>query len=467
MFSAAAKRLLEYEARSLLNRLTEVRPFALTLPMVPAAAPSVAAQAAIETFLSDGRRRLRASGKRFLHWLKSPQGVSATPAEAQKRFTSVRLQFLSVIEQFDIFSDALVERSQHGYGEWVGGLEVAATDALTLPRYLGDPPPVICHLDRGAGAAIRRVRTRLPGGGRSPVALVRVPRERMVGSSVASSLVHEVGHQGADLLLLLPVLQARLLGRAALAGADRQAWMLYHLWISEIVADLWSVARVGVTATVGLMGVVSLPSVFVFRIEADDPHPTPWIRVKISAAFGRALYPDAQWDELAAMWESFYPLGQTHAQARNVMSLLESTLPEFVSLLLGSVLPQLGGVKLGSMFPLADRTPGRLRALRALIDRNPAELALLSPTVACAVLGQAKLDGAISATAESRFVSQLLRYWALRSTTDASLACADRLTRPVRVSNLTERNHGRTDTAPFDTAHSGHPDAQRSGANAR
>jgi len=33
------------------------------------------------------------------------------------------------------------------------------------------------------------------GGGENPVAIVRVPRERMVGNGIASSLVHEVGHQ--------------------------------------------------------------------------------------------------------------------------------------------------------------------------------------------------------------------------------------------------------------------------------
>ena len=38
---------------------------------------------------------------------------------------------------------------------------------------------------------------------RNPVAIIRVPRERMVGHGIASSLVHEVGHQGAALLGLV------------------------------------------------------------------------------------------------------------------------------------------------------------------------------------------------------------------------------------------------------------------------
>ncbi len=58
--------------------------------------------------------------------------------------------------------------------------------------------------------AIRRARTRLPGGGDNPVAIIRLPRERMVGSGIASSLIHEVGHQGAALLDLVNSLRPLL-----------------------------------------------------------------------------------------------------------------------------------------------------------------------------------------------------------------------------------------------------------------
>jgi hypothetical protein len=432
MFTAYAKRLLEFEAQSLLHRLSELRPFALTLPMVPAASPSVAAQAAIEGHLSRGRQRLRVSLRRFLHWMRSPEGAVTSAEMAQERFTSLRLQFLTTIDQFDLFSDALVERSQHGYGEWVGGLDVAATDALTLPTYLTDPPPIICHLDRGAGAAIRRVRTRLPGGESNPVALIRVPRERMIGSGVASSLVHEVGHQGSEMLGMLPPLQQRLLQRAARAGRDRAAWLCYREWISEIVSDLWSIARVGVTSTMGLMGVVSLPQTFVFRLQPDDPHPTPWVRVKISAAIGAALYPDPQWEQLAAIWDAYYPLARA-GQGRHLLGLIQSTLPEFVALTLSTPLPRVGGAQLGSIFPRLDRTPARLRQLRGLLRQDTKHLAVLSPTVAFALVGQAKFDGAIDARIEAQTLSRLLRYWALRATVDASMACADRRSRPAAV----------------------------------
>ena len=141
----------------------------------------------------------------------------------------------------------------------------------------------------------------------TPVAIIRAPRERMVGSGIASSVFHEVGHQAAALLGLVESLRPELREMAHSNPQEREAWALWERWISEIVADFWSVARVGVAATMGLMAVVSLPRAFVFRLDARDPHPTPWIRVKLSSAMGRALYPMQIWDQLIDLWESYYP----------------------------------------------------------------------------------------------------------------------------------------------------------------
>ncbi|HEX6625340.1 MAG TPA: hypothetical protein VF064_16620, partial [Pyrinomonadaceae bacterium] len=237
--------LLEQEARALLSRLARVKPFALLEPALPAATIPPNAQTAIETFLASGRHELRARVRGFIAWLRSPPGFGASPAEAQRRFTLLRLRFNDVLSQFDLFADVLTQRSEHETGVWLAGLDVVAAEALRVPGGYFDLPPVICYLDRGPGAAIRRARTRLPGGAENPVAIVRVPRERMVGSGIASSLVHEVGHQGAALLELVeslrPALQAKQRG-----GTDGHlAWRFWERWISEIVADFWSVARIG------------------------------------------------------------------------------------------------------------------------------------------------------------------------------------------------------------------------------
>ena len=165
----------------------------------------------------------------------------------------------------------------------------------------------------------------------------------MVGSGIASSLIHEVGHQGAALLDLVPSLRAALQGRQRDGDPDRDLWAMWERWISEIVADFWSVARVGITSTLGLIGVVSLPRPFVFRIDLNDPHPTPWLRVKLSAAIGHTLYPHPQWARIAALWEELYPRDGLDSERSALFERLEAHMPTFVALLAATARTKLGG----------------------------------------------------------------------------------------------------------------------------
>ncbi len=288
--SPAAANLLAQETRALLTRLDRLLPFALVEPMVPAAGLFPNAQSAIERMLFQGRQELRHVLHQYLAWLSGP-GRLGSASQAQRRFTLLKLRFQAVLNEFDMFSEAITQRSEHDNGPWLSGLDVVAADALVLPGRYYDLPPLICFLDRGPGAAIRRARTRLPGGHTNPVAIIRVPRERMIGSGIAGSLVHEVGHQAAALDGPGGVAAGGARGLQRGGGAERDLWGIWERWISEIVADFWSVARVGIAATLGLIGVVSLPRPFVFRLNMDDPHPMPWLRVKLSTAMGHALFP--------------------------------------------------------------------------------------------------------------------------------------------------------------------------------
>jgi hypothetical protein len=414
--------MLSQEVRALLTRLDRVKPFALQETMVPAAALSLDAQNAIEAYMSKARRELRDQVLRYLEWLDTPEGRQAKPAQAQRRFTFLRLRFNAVLSQFDIFSEAMSQRSEADTGVWLSGLDVVARDALALPGYL-DPPPVGGYLARGPGAAIGRARTRLPGGGENPVAIIRIPRERMIGSGIASSLVHEVGHQGAALLDLLTSLRDELKQQPTAAGLEGVAWDLWSRWLSEIVADLWSVTKIGIGSTAGLIGVVSLPAAFVFRINVDDPHPAPWIRVRLSSAIGKALYPDPQWDRLSQLWESFYPTDSLDSERRSLLGALEATIPRFVEVLIGHRAKSLAGRSLPKVMGTADRQPHHLRALHKAWRNDTSRMRRASPSLVFAVIGQARADGAISPEAESVVLADLLREWALRSTLDGTEFC--------------------------------------------
>jgi hypothetical protein len=413
----------EQEARSLIVRISRLRPFALLTPMVPAATVPPAAQAAIENHLIDARRNLRANIVEFLRWLLG-DGRYATPAEAQSRIVFLRLRFNAVIAQFYIFADVLTQRSEHGTGVWIAGLDDFAADALSLPGGYYQAPPVICYVDRGHGGAIRRARTRLPGGDRNPVAVIRIPHERLIGSGIASSLVHETGHQAAQLLNLINPLRAVIHERQKAHGASALAWGLWERWISEIVADFWGVAKVGVASTLGLMSLVSLPKPFVFRVDLHDPHPTPWIRVKLSCAIGDALYPSPQWQALAELWESFYPLSEASAEARATIAMLQNTLSDFVAMLANYRPRTLRGKSLKEVMPLQERQPWRLASLYDAWKGSFARMRVAPPSLVFAVIGQAKADRKISPEVEGSLLADLLSYWALRSALDTSTICA-------------------------------------------
>lgn len=416
--------MLEQEARALLTRLRRVKPFALHETMVPAAAILPAAQTGIERYLVQGRQTMKALIHQYISWLRGPSGQTALPAHAQRLFSILRLRFNAVLTQFDLFSDAITQRSEHETGVWLSGLDVVSADALRLAGNYYDPPSVICYLDRGAGAAIRRARTRLPGGGENPVAMIRVPRERMVGSGIASSLVHEVGHQAAALLDLVNSLRPVLQGMQRGSGPHSSIWSLWERWISEIVADFWSVSRVGIGSTLGLMGVVSLPRAFVFHLNRDDPHPPPWIRVKLSCAMGQALYPHPQWERLARLWEAYYPVNLLEPERQDSFVKLQATLPGFVALLVNHRPKSLRGRNLAEVLEVQNRQPRHLRAFLRNWRRDPAKMYTAPPTLVFAVIGQARSDGRMSPEQESTILAKLLTHWALSRTLEVSATCS-------------------------------------------
>ena len=419
---AAAAWLLDQEARAIHDRLRRVPAFALSETMVVAAMPSPVAQSAIDRFLLVEGEELRREIDRYRAWLRDAK--PADPADMQRRFTVIRMRFNVALGHFDLFSDALTQRSEAD-GVLLSGLDAAASDGLRVAGRPFEDPPMLCYLDRGPGGAIRRARTRLPGGRSNPVALIRVPRERMVGHGIASSLMHEVGHQGAALLGLVESLSADLQRRESGAPpAERRAWALWRRWISEIVADFWSIARVGISSTLGLIGVVSLPPFFVFRIDTEDPHPTPWLRVILSCAIGKTLYPHAQWDRLAGVWSTMYPLTQAGAERRKLLDELVPTVPVFARLLAEHVPPSLKGRSLRQALAFDDRTPERLLMLWRGAGGDHTRMAALAPSLAFAVCGQARFARLIGPEAEARLLDRLLRIWAVRSSLDVSALCA-------------------------------------------
>lgn len=405
------RQFLINEAEALLTRIQQVKPPKATMPMVAAASVEARAFSSIHHLIREVRLTLKQQVKDFIEEVKKASGAS--PNQLQKAYAQLKLRFNALLDSFDIFADVFNQRSEHDTGIWLAGLDALARDALQLEGKFYEAPPLMCYLDRGHGAAIRRARTRLPGDQPNPVAIIQVPRERMVGSGIGSSLIHEVGHQGSALLDLMASLPPVLEEMARKDPRRQTAWQLFRMWISEILSDMWAVGFLGVSATTGLMGVVSLPEYFVFRLPDGEPHPFPWIRVKISIAFGRAMYPDRQWNRLERLWEQLYPPKKQSAAILQCIEVLMFTLDDFVQLVLQHRPKALRGRSLKEAFPLASRQPGLLREYHRKWQQKPEWIYRVRPTMVFAVVGQARADQRISPAQENQMLTQVLFQWAI------------------------------------------------------
>ncbi|PMY07820.1 hypothetical protein, partial [Pseudomonas sp. GW460-13] len=88
-----ALRLLEQEVLGIRARLDAQLPYALQMPMVPAANVSDEAMGAIERHMQAARRQLRIRIARFLRDLRHARPVPVDVARAQLRYALLKLYF--------------------------------------------------------------------------------------------------------------------------------------------------------------------------------------------------------------------------------------------------------------------------------------------------------------------------------------------------------------------------------------
>jgi hypothetical protein len=74
--------------------------------------------------------------------------------------------------------------------------------------------------------------------------------------------------------------------------------------------------------------------------------------------------------------------------------------------------------------PIEARRPPRLLAAWRSWEGSLREAAAAPPSLALAVLGQARAAGLVTPEAEARMVGRLLTWWALRGTLEAARAAA-------------------------------------------
>lgn len=406
-----AVRWLAQEAEALESRLVLVPRFAATIPMVHESAPSDHAVHLADDIVERSKRVLHRQVRHFTRSLSRRAPSHRTFRIGQLRYLALRNRFDELQTTVDIFADALTQRAEHAIGPLLRGLDVLARDGLHTTPALFRAPPLVCYLDRGLGGSIRRVFTNLPGAGKNSVALVKIPRERLCGNGYAS-LLHEVGHQGAALLDLVSAYRRWLASEAETGALEPAAVAYWSSKISEVIADVWSCAKLGATGTLGLFGVLGRAPRFTFQESPHGPHPMPWLRGRMSVAFGAAAMPHALWAELQRLWTTLYPVESAPEAARSLLELVLPSIERVARGLALTRLPELRGQSLSEALGTRDVAPGRLLAdLDELIEAVRAA-SPLRPCVALAAIGIARYRGLLTPTEENSLIASSTRRWA-------------------------------------------------------
>ena len=178
-------------------------------------------------------------------WLEGPS-IQTRAALLQKRFTLLRLRFNAVL-----LPRRHLQRGHHQRSESETALarraRVVCREALSVPGVV-DPPPsfVTWHAARRGHS---RARTRLPGGGENPMChragAARADDQQQLGLFVdprGRASVRPYSTSSFD--------------EGAL-GPPPPSWLApgrCRALDFRIVADFWSIAKVGITSTSGLLG---------------------------------------------------------------------------------------------------------------------------------------------------------------------------------------------------------------------
>lgn len=407
-----AYRWIGLEAGALERRLSAVPRFSATIPMVRNAIPGGAALRLADGTVARSQRVLRRQLRAFRRGLFGPARDLQGLGVAHRRLVTLRHRFDALLGTVDIFADALTQRAEHGSGVLLRGLDAIALDGLGTRGNLFRPPPLCCYFDRGRGGAVRRAFTRLPGGERNAIALVRIPRERLSGVGLAS-LLHEAAHQGiASLELTAPYREALNAGVRA-GNLEPEAGRWWVTKVTEVLPDAWACAKLGVSATLGLFGVLATLPPFVFHDEPDDPHPMPHVRALFSAAFGDACMPHPVWRRLSEVWRALYPLDRLPSQRRAAIERLERSVPACARVLADARPTALRSMTLFQAVGSPAVHPARLLPqLDDLVEKIRSGTDELTPCMALAAVGLARHEGRIASGEEHDLLTAALRRWA-------------------------------------------------------
>ncbi len=144
-----------------------------------------------------------------------------------------------------------------------------------------------------------------------PLPIIGIPWDQIGNAWELLSLHHEVSHNlDADLNKPSKELGSKIVRRLLEKGSSQARTSNWESWIGEIIADLLGILLAGPPFVSFLASFMTLPKSVVCSFNANDPHPTPYLRILLNSEFVRAISANGTMsqyiDVLLHKWKKVY-----------------------------------------------------------------------------------------------------------------------------------------------------------------
>jgi len=305
-----------------------LRPFKRAEFGTGAAAPSEGHIQVVNQLITKLRRGL----------LRMSERVHDSIATASEEPSSPRLQrvvtrkakahrWVQGIEKIWDFYFELFGQRQGIYGDWLLSCDRIAMDCyqaaytgLGVARSVPAPPP-FCYMKTGfAPATIRRgIRMKRLGKQMNPFPLVQLPYHRLVNPWTLGAVMHEVSHNLQSDLGLNKDIPRQVGLRLLEADMGKFVSSVWVRWNREMFADMSALLLGGPEVVGSLMDVIGREPAAVFHF-TRGPHPTPYLRLLISAELLRRLGFEKEAEQYSQAWTRIYPNPRAGSIPRQVLA---------------------------------------------------------------------------------------------------------------------------------------------------
>jgi hypothetical protein len=280
---------------------------------------------------------------------------------------------------WDFFRDKLNLRHspQHRAPLWVADtvawdchrpvLDRAVQLGIVNPNELREAPLVYCSAEYSPATWVRGSR---PNDGRAydlgeallPIPVIEIPWDHLGSAWEFLALHHEVGHDIEADLRLRPALIDSLLEGLARERVPLQRRTVWTRWAGEVFADLCALQLGGPAFAEVLMHLLLLPERDVKIFDDKDPHPTPYIRILLNAAYIRTLGSTAVLNEHAVKIETRWKALYGESSGDVGLDAFQDDFPCVFQALMDTQQPGLKGHSVRETIPFGDAQDGRIRA---------------------------------------------------------------------------------------------------------